>query len=342
MIVVHFESGLGNQMLNYAEFLAAKKNNNEVFCEKMFFDLAIPKGYSMWNGYELEKVFGIKIKDVSTLFSRKAYDQIKSDVYESHFWENNWKYSKPVCDAFFKQGLVLQDETTMGKEGAVPEISGIKKYIKSFFCSSNVGDWVFRLLCRLFSKHIISHNHLNLFYETKNNIYCGQTLKFMYKGEGIELIEEELRHSFKFQNINKKNLDFINSISNLNTISIHVRRGDFLSTSGNCYKYGYFKRAVSFIKRKIEHPVFVFFSDLDSREWLLNNLSVFGIDEIDTCLFVDWNNSANSYQDMYLMSQCKHNIITQSSFGWWGSWLNNYPKKITISPNVKINTKYWF
>lgn len=59
-------------------------------------------------------------------------------------------------------------------------------------------------------------------------------------------------------------------------------------------------------------------------------------------MFVDWNGGEDSYRDMQLMSYCKHNVITFSSFGWWGSWLNENPEKITISPSVWINTTNHF
>ena len=62
---------------------------------------------------------------------------------------------------------------------------------------------------------------------------------------------------------------------------------------------------------------------------------------MDVVEFVDWHSSAESYRDMQIMALCKHNIITNSSFGWWGSYLNTNPDKITISPDCRILTTDW-
>lgn len=64
----------------------------------------------------------------------------------------------------------------------------------------------------------------------------------------------------------------------------------------------------------------------DNIEWCRANLSM------EDALYVDWNNGVDSWQDMYLMSLCKHNIIANSSFSWWGAWLNENPNKIVIAP----------
>ena len=54
-------------------------------------------------------------------------------------------------------------------------------------------------------------------------------------------------------------------------------------------------------------------------------------------VFVDWNRKENSFRDMQLMSLCKHNIIANSSFSWWGAWLNQNESKVVIAPSVWMN-----
>ena len=124
-----------------------------------------------------------------------------------------------------------------------------------------------------------------------------------------------------------------------NSVAVHARRGDAMGTNEFCYKYGYFRRAVSYIKKRVDHPVFVFFTDPGSMSWCRENSKIFNLDfRKDKVIFVDWNKEEESYRDMQLMSYCKHNIITNSSFGWWGAFLNSNPSKITCAPSVWINT----
>ena len=132
-----------------------------------------------------------------------------------------------------------------------------------------------------------------------------------------------------------------NILEKCNTVAIHARRGDMLGFNGACYKYGYFKRAVRYIRKHVENPVFVFFCDPGSVEWCKQNADIFNLDfSRDKVYFVDWNKGTDSFRDMQLMSCCKHAIITNSSFGWWGAYLIKNKIKITISPDITINTTY--
>jgi hypothetical protein len=150
----------------------------------------------------------------------------------------------------------------------------------------------------------------------------------------IKVIEKYLKEDFIFiQKTSKRNNDFIDTNINVNTVSLHIRRGDYISDEsvnkliGTC-SLSYYKKAVAYILKKINKPKFIIFSD--DINWCKRNLV------IENAKYIDWNKGNNSWQDMYLMSKCKHNIIANSSFSWWGAWLNNNPQKIVIAP------KRWF
>ena len=117
-------------------------------------------------------------------------------------------------------------------------------------------------------------------------------------------------------------------------VSLHIRRGDYVSNPvtnnyhGTC-SLAYYKKAVLLLKEKIENPSFFIFSD--DLLWARENL-----DFINDMTFIDLDKSIPDHEEMHLMSQCKHNIIANSSFSWWGAWLNENSDKIVIAP------KKWF
>ena len=144
-----------------------------------------------------------------------------------------------------------------------------------------------------------------------------------------------MREAFRFPEIkDKKNREILELIHSTNSVAIHARRSDMHFVNGDCYKFGFFKRAVKYIKRNVENPVFFFFCDEKSTGWCEKNEKIFGLDfSRDKVYFVDWNNGNDSFRDMQLMAECKHNIFTQSSFGFWGAYLNRNPQKITCAPD---------
>lgn len=339
MKVYHIESGLGNQMLDYCELLASRYSNpdHEFYIETILYDIPnAGKVYSMWNGYELEKVFGIKEKNVMSLFSPKCWENLMQTVIESRFWEDNWRYSDAICDAFLQNGICLKNTNSR------PHQKDIKHYWKEDFAKTRLGYFVKRNLYKTLERIIVKPQ--KLFIHNNNDEYSGHTLGFMYKKSEIERIDSEIRKVFIFPKIvdeyNKK-IDIM--IKSSNSVAIHARRGDMLDTNIPYYKYGYFKRAIRFIKRNISCPSFFFFCDKKSMEWVKQNIGMFGlVDSHDDIHFVIGNDGEHSYRDMQLMSHCKHTIITNSSFGFWGAYLNDYKNKITCSPDIRINTTHSF
>ena len=133
--------------------------------------------------------------------------------------------------------------------------------------------------------------------------------------------------SFRTNNLSNNSIKLSNELRKGNHVSVHVRRGDYLSTGfyGPC-TLAYYKKAIDFFQKIDSHFSFVFFSD--DIEWVKENI------KIDNGIYVTWNKRENSWQDMYLMSICSHNIIANSSFSWWGAWMNKNPHKIVVAPHI--------
>ena len=156
----------------------------------------------------------------------------------------------------------------------------------------------------------------------------------------FEDIRKELLDDFSFiEQMNSENKRIASLIeSSENSVSLHVRRGDYLSLKGaremfcSPYDDGYYDRAISFIEGKVGNPEFFLFSD--EPDWVKENLKI-----NHKTTVVDINTGDNSYWDMKLMSLCKHNIIANSTFSWWGAWLNQYQNKIVTAPKVWMNDK---
>lgn len=349
-IVIHIESGLGNQMLSYCEYLAIKKANPEslLYIENVVYDIPeCNKIINQWNGYELENIFGIKVPNIKECYNQEEWNSILKDIYQSKFWEKNWNFPVHITNALNNSGLHLKNiRGDYETKGSITNINMQKKRkpnLKSRFRSSLLGNFLLRMYYKHNEQKIIKRHHKNLFIKYNEDIYTGHFLCLKYRGNGIEKIENEIKNSFKFPQLNGKNLEFVNSIKQLNAVAIHARRGDMLGSNGYCYKYGYFKRAVTYIKKHVENPVFIFFTDPGSIEWCKENEKIFALNfKKDKVLFVDWNKGENSYRDMQLISYCKHAIITNSTFGWFGSYFINNPNKITISPIevIEINTTH--
>lgn len=123
------------------------------------------------------------------------------------------------------------------------------------------------------------------------------------------------------------NADILAQIYASAAVAVHVRRGDYLLAGIHSpVSPDYYKKALHLISSKVTNPKFFIFSD--DIAWCRTNLGL-----ADAC-FVEHNTGTNNYRDMQLMSSCKHNIIANSSFSWWGAWLNNNPDKIVIAPGM--------
>lgn len=351
MKIIHIESGLGNQMLSYCEYLAMKKANpsDDIYIENIIFD--IPECNDIicqWNGYELERIFGIKSPNIREYFSECQWNQIMDDIRDSEFWLRNWNYPVHFTNAFRNAGLEIKNIRGDFEKGGtwVAFDRNRKKTWKDYIRNYDIYKYL-KMKKDYFverKKSSIADYRPSMFIHSDDNLFTGQKLLMKNRGCGIEEIESEIRKTFCFPAIeDEKNADAISTIHNCNSVAIHARRGDMLGYNYNCYRFGYFQRAVKFIRSRVRNPVFFIFCDPGSVQWAKDNAYILGLDfKKDNIHFIDWNKGLNSFRDMQLMAECKHQIITNSSFGWWGAWLNKNPEKITCSPSYMINTTHTF
>ncbi|MCE5286375.1 MAG: alpha-1,2-fucosyltransferase [Pelosinus sp.] len=147
--------------------------------------------------------------------------------------------------------------------------------------------------------------------------------------------EGDIRKIFKLRKKpSPKTVEVWNQIAKVNSVSIHIRRGDYITNPHAKVFHGvcsmeYYQQAMELISDKIKNPHFFIFSD--DLPWAKEN---FG--QNSTLTYVEHNLGIANHEDMLLMSACKHNIIANSTFSWWGAWLNQNSNKIVISP------KQWY
>ena len=144
---------------------------------------------------------------------------------------------------------------------------------------------------------------------------------------------QEIRKIFNFsKQLDKKNSLVANEINQNNSISIHVRRGDYLlktNINHNVDLKEYYLNAIEETSILFNNPKYFIFTD--DPLWVAKNFTL-----NYSFTVVDINRGKDSFYDMHLMSLCKCNIIANSSFSWWGAWLNNKEDKIIYAP------KNWF
>lgn len=175
-------------------------------------------------------------------------------------------------------------------------------------------------------------NYLESFFDLKPPIYLDG---YFQSEKYFKSIESQIRKDFTFKEAPDENENkYLKDISETESVSLHVRRGDYVTNAAANTVIGlisikYYENAVKEMQGRLSNPKFFVFSD--DLEWVKDNLQL-----PETSVFVTGNTGSNSYRDMRLMSCCKHNIIANSSFSWWGAWLNSNQDKIVIAP------KPWF
>jgi len=177
-----------------------------------------------------------------------------------------------------------------------------------------------------------SHPILDFWVKIKRRLGLNADIYFQSEKYFINIADIIKRELVLKKPLSNKAQGFLSNIENNNSVSLHVRRGDYVTDKninafhGTC-DVDYYEKAISLIKEKVNSPVFFVFSD--DIAWAKDNFKGSEFVLVSSPEIED-------VEELILMSKCKHNIIANSSFSWWGAWLNSNLNKIIIAP------KNWF
>lgn len=314
--------GLGSQMCKYA---VLKKVEKQIGSEGLFIDTSMFDIVPSWNGYELDKIFGIEHLNIRSVLGECNY-QIA----------NNDKLSKAD---FTKDGIPIPVLDYMVSNCGKPiKIYQSGKSIPYYGYSQSLEDsenkyallnkikWAYRV----YSQSLLhrQNSYKPDYLSPESNIYFGE---FNHTSNAYFPSKEEMRKVFKFKefddDLNKK---MSQKMFNEESVAMSIRRSDHMHDNAVLFRNGYFAKSVKLVKRNSKNPVFYIFSE--DIKWCKDNLMSLGLEQNDKCIFVDWNRENDSYKDMQLMTYCKHNILVSSTFCYWGYYLSNRNDKIVCAP----------
>lgn len=170
-------------------------------------------------------------------------------------------------------------------------------------------------------------------FDFRDKYLCGYFACEKYYADIMSMLREEIK--FPVSN-NPKNSELAQEMRNCQSVSIHIRRGDYLDPEnaamfGNICTEAYYAGAVKELKQLYPDAHFYIFSD--DMEYVKK---VYNGEEYTT---VDINKGDDSFYDMWLMSRCRHNICANSTFSFWGARLNPNPEKVMVRPSIHKNSQ---
>jgi hypothetical protein len=143
-------------------------------------------------------------------------------------------------------------------------------------------------------------------------------------------VTQELRDRLNFVPPDAANAALLREMDSCESVAIHIRRGDYaevgsITTCHGLVPPSYYERAVEWLSRRRQNLRFFLFSD--DLDWARNNIKLPA-----ECTYVDINRDGLAFNDMRLMSGCRHQVIANSTFSWWAAWLNSNQGKFVIAP----------
>lgn len=161
---------------------------------------------------------------------------------------------------------------------------------------------------------------------------------YWQKIQYVDSVRYEILNDFTFaQPLSGLNLSLATQMAASESVSLHVRRGDYVASPKAQLKHGvlpleYYIQAIKCIMAKSESVDLKIFAFSDDMEWVARNLKP----HVPELILVEGNTGQAAHIDMHLMSLCKHHIICNSTFSWWGAWLGYAGRGMVVAP------KQWF
>jgi len=159
-------------------------------------------------------------------------------------------------------------------------------------------------------------------------IYDGYWVNNEYMAQVKQLLKKEFTPRYP---ISVQNNEILDKIKATNAVAIHFRRGDYVNSIHDVIKPDYYKEALAHISQQVDKPYYFVFSD--DMEYVKQHY-----DFSDRVVYVDHNKGEESYWDIFLMSKCRHNIIANSGFSYWGAWLNENDGQLVVAPSSWMRT----
>ena len=315
MIIVRITSGLGNQMFQYAFYQLMRERYKDTPVKA---DLTWFNGNEEHHGYELERIFGqgadgaaknssFKIEEASTKEILRVTGKIPCFIKgkAAKKFETLRRYPNRILKVFNEEKC---------RPYQIHELELCNPDASSHLCIDELYEQVMNL-------------------DTSKDWYlAGFWIEERYYKDRIK----KLQKHFVFPEVmDEENQKWMEQIKATESVSIHVRRGDYLTSySKDFIALGseYYKAAIAYICQHVEHPTFYLFSD--DVEFVKKEFSF-----LDESYVITHNSGENSFRDMQLMSLCRHNIVANSTFSQWGALLNANEDNLTIYPKQYMRQK---
>lgn len=323
MLIIEVMGGLGNQLQQYALYQKMKSLGKEVKLDISWFEDE-KRQASVLAGRKLE------LRYFKNLPMEIAAAQEKERLIgRDGLWGKVKKKLLPGTNRHFQESSMYH-----------PEIFDLEDaYLSGFWaCEKYYADILPKLRELIVFPETTGNEDSENFNKNLKNQNWQNVLEIENNSKNIQPNQKLIENSAEIQNNNvyDKNYQIIEAMKKEMSVSIHIRRGDYLD-SENAAMFGgictdaYYRAAIDYLLERYPDAHFYIFSDDISYVREKYTGSQYTV--------VDWNKGENSFFDIQLMSCCKHNICANSTFSFWGARLNPNPDKIMIRPAKHKNSQ---